>query len=156
MLAFIVTRDRLSATKAKYHLALIAREILFVIKTEGLLALFTSERIFAVARRPLAAILSVETIVTLHTGQPVRSFTVQRKFAGIFGLNKAGRLVVDNHSFSLIAGRLVAIFTVETVFALGTVGRFAAIATELLVTLVTAIRIFALQTGGIVTLFTAE
>jgi hypothetical protein len=60
-------------------------------------------------------------------------------------------LVRDDRIFALVA-----IFTVETVFALGTVGIFNAIAAEFLVALVTYEHIYTFETDGLVTLFTAE
>jgi hypothetical protein len=109
--------------------------------------------ISAVTTAPLVAVLTVETIFGLNTGQPLRSSTVQRQFATVAELLVA--LNTDDRFFPLKAGHLVAIFTVETIFAFGTVGQFAAFATELLITLVTDEHIV-LQTSGLVALFTAE
>jgi hypothetical protein len=63
MLAFIATRDWLSATKTEVRLALIAREGSFGIKAE----LRLTERIFAVSTEPLVALLTVGTSFALNT-----------------------------------------------------------------------------------------
>jgi hypothetical protein len=93
MLTFIVTRDRLSATKTEVRLALIARETIFAIKTEGLLAhfaiegifalttacrltLFTMERIFAVKTKGRLTLVTPEIIFALKTEGLLTLFTL--------------------------------------------------------------------------------
>jgi hypothetical protein len=65
MLAFIVTRDRLSATKTELLLAFLAREGSLAIKAESPQILFTGERIFAVETEALVAHFAVVELVTV-------------------------------------------------------------------------------------------
>ncbi len=67
VLAFIVTRDRLSATKTEDRFAFAAIEGSFAIEAEYLFTLVTVERIFAVVAEWLVAMATDEHILAVET-----------------------------------------------------------------------------------------
>jgi hypothetical protein len=84
MLAFIVTRDRLSAAKTEVRLAFafVAREGSSTINAEWLIALFTYEHMFAVATQATVALLTAVRNIAVVAAEPlVAYFTAKRFFA---------------------------------------------------------------------------
>jgi hypothetical protein len=94
VLAFIFTRDRLSAAKTEGRLALIAKERSFAIKAESLLTLFTPERIFAITTGPLVAHFAVVELFAVEAECLVALVTALITDENIFALKTEGRLTI--------------------------------------------------------------
>jgi hypothetical protein len=112
MVAFIVTRDRFSATKTEVRLALIAREGKFAINAESFVTLCTIESIYPTF--PTEGLLAL-----LTEGEGI--------IIAIFA-DCLVALVADDPIFALKTKRLLAFITEETVFAIITECRVASFA----------------------------